>query len=252
MNLADIRRKAQKEKEQEQEKDAEALRAPSADSLRFGHVRDDEEETSTELPALALPAQEPVPDPLRVADLPTERNGTMFDPVAVLLAGRVMASLDDGLAATGLASWVDGEKEYEEFLCFLVAGEEYAVNIMEIKEIIKPREVTEVPRTPTYVTGILSLRGTITPVFDMRLRLGHGRESYSGRERIVIVRKGNELCGILVDEVTKVVRIASSHIEPPPAVLDGVDREFVMGVGRSEGQIFILMNLERVLDVNLC
>jgi purine-binding chemotaxis protein CheW len=141
--------------------------------------------------------------------------------------------------------------DFQELLCFRVADEKYAVNIMEIKEIIKPREVTEVPRVPPYVSGVLSLRGIIIPVFNMHKRLGHAVVKESGKKRIIVVKKGEEFCGVMVDEVIQVVRISPVAIEPPPTVLDGIDRDFVRGIGRFEGQMLILLDLEKVLDLNL-
>jgi purine-binding chemotaxis protein CheW len=145
----------------------------------------------------------------------------------------------------------DDDTEFQELLCFRVAAEKYAVNIMEIKEIIKAREVTEVPRVPDYVTGVLSLRGIIIPVFNMHKRLGHAVVQESGKERIIVVKKGDEFCGVLVDEVIQVARLAAASIEPPPAVLEGIDRDFVNGIGRFDGQMLILLNLGKILDLNL-
>lgn len=68
----------------------------------------------------------------------------------------------------------------------------------------------------------------------------------------MVIKKGEEFCGVLVDEVVQVVRIAASSIEQPPAVLDGIDRDFVAGIGRHAGMMLILLNLHNILDVNLC
>jgi purine-binding chemotaxis protein CheW len=174
-----------------------------------------------------------------------------FDPMAVLLAGRAAAYPVDGTEATADILFEDNAEEFQELLCFRVSTEKYAVNIMEIKEIIKPREVTEVPRVPGFVKGVLSLRGIIIPVFNMRKRLGHGVEQDSGRERIIVVNKGEEFCGILVDEVIQVARLATAAIEPPPAVLEGIDRDFINGIGRYNGQMLILLNLQNILDMDL-
>jgi purine-binding chemotaxis protein CheW len=176
--------------------------------------------------------------------------GPLFDPVAVLLAGRDAAcgELSDSAAPASIADACD---EYQEFLCFRVSSEIYAINIMVIKEIIKPREVTEVPRTPSFVSGVLSLRGIIIPVFNMRLRLGLPSMEKSARERIVVLRKGEEFFGFIVDEVIQVVRIAAAAMEKPPAVLDGIDRDFVSGIGRYNGQMLIVLNQDKILDLTL-
>jgi purine-binding chemotaxis protein CheW len=169
-----------------------------------------------------------------------------FDPAAVILQGRHSANDQE------VVRDVDQEAEASlELLCFRVASEDYAISIMDIKEIIKPREVTEVPRVPPFVRGILSLRGIIIPVFDMRLRLGLPAGERSERERIVVVKRQGGFCGVLVDQVVQVVRIAETKLEAPPVVLEGIDREFVLGIGRVAGRMLILLDMEKVLDISL-
>lgn len=175
-----------------------------------------------------------------------------FDPITVMLEGRAKAGYDDD-AFIGPGSGLEKDADdSQELLCFRVASEEYALNIMEIKEIIKPREVTEVPRVPSFVSGVLSLRGIIIPIFDMTARLGLPREPSTGKERVIVVKNGEEgFCGILVDEVVQVVRIDDRFLEPPPTVLEGIDRDFVSGIGRFQGRMLILLNMDKILDIAL-
>lgn len=193
-------------------------------------------------PGLSFPDQPSAQQPAWA--VPEEASG--FDPAAVILNGR--------LSAAGAEDDLAGEQQAEadlELLCFRVATEDYAISIMDIKEIIKPRDVTEVPRVPNFVRGILSLRGIIIPVFDMRLRLGLPEGVRSERERIVVVKRLDGFCGVLVDQVVQVVRIAEAAVEAPPVVLEGIDREFVQGIGRVAGKMLILLDMEKVLDVGL-
>ncbi len=175
-----------------------------------------------------------------------------MDPVQMLLAGREAAGCDEDLPlASDSSGNVPAVTRFDEFLCFRVSDEVYGINIMEIKEIIKPREVTEVPRVPSFVSGVISLRGVIIPIIDMLDRLGLSREQMTGRERVVVVRNGESFTGLLVDEVIQVVRISTERQEPPPAVLDGIDREFVSGIGRTDDRMIILLNMEHIADINL-
>lgn len=187
----------------------------------------------------------PGPAPSRTAT-----SAVRFDPLAVLLAGR-QADQRAVPAAEPVAAVVaeSGDSEqYQEFLCFLLGDEEYGINIMEIKELIKPRELTEVPRAPHFVDGIISLRGVIVPVINLRKRLGLAARRLSNQERIVIVRHGESLSGLRVDAVTGVVRIADHRREATPAVLEGVDREFVAGIGRSDDRMVILLDVQHAAD----
>lgn len=171
------------------------------------------------------------------------------DPLARLLAGRESsANAYDQFESTPSAAYDD---DVEEYLCFRVAEEEYALSILAIKEIIKPREVTEVPRMPGFIPGVISLRGVIIPIMDMRLRLSLPLGAETGRERIIVLKTAAGSCGVLVDEVIQVVRIQSSAVEPPPAVLDGIDKEFVKGLGRYDNRMLILLNLTSILDLEI-
>lgn len=239
MDIAEIRKKAQREREGRRDEP----RKPHPPAAPVAALPTEADEV---LYDSFSPPEEIVPTFFAPATASVVR-----DPLAVILEGRKAALVD-----AVLPDEADVEAPLEtvsslEILCFRVADEIYGVDIMELKEIIKPRETTEVPHAPPFIAGVISLRGIIIPVFVLRERLGLSREGGGGKERIVVVKKGEGLCGILVDEVTQVVRIAADSVEHPPAVLDGIDREFVAGIGRHDGNIVILLAMEKVLDVQL-
>ena len=255
MNLADIRRKAQaaevqvstappQRQEPPQRLPAAAPAAPEREDARADQPLAAEGalswEESREAPGLQAWEESREPAALQLWE---EQPG--FDPAAVILRGRQSA------AGQEVVREADQAEASLELLCFRVATEDYAISIMDIKEIIKPREVTEVPRVPSFVRGILSLRGIIIPVFDMRLRLGLPAGVRSERERVIVVKRQGGFCGVLVDQVVQVVRIAETAVEAPPVVLEGIDREFVQGIGRVAGRMLILLDMEKVLDVSL-
>jgi len=183
-------------------------------------------------------------------ELVTEGKTDYRDPVEIILAGR-------NAAGCGETAPVDPEyftafrEECLEYLCFRVSDEIYGINIMDIKEIIKPREITEVPCAPPFVSGIISLRGTIIPIIDMRSRLGLLTGNATGKERVIVIKNNQSLSGLLVDEVIQVVHIDKEKLEPAPSVLEGVKRDFVTGVGRTEGRFIIILNLDTVADIHL-
>jgi purine-binding chemotaxis protein CheW len=173
------------------------------------------------------------------------------DPLEVILAGREAACCDENLQVVS-ESLADKQPDvFKEFLCFKVSDEVYGIDIMDIKELIKPREVTEVPRAPSFVSGVISLRGVIIPIIDMLDRLGLARVKVTGRERVIVVRQGDSFCGLLVDEIIQVVRVARNDIEAAPTVLEGIDRDFVTGIGRSDGRMIILLNLANIINIHL-
>lgn len=172
-------------------------------------------------------------------------------PLEAILAGRIGAGCDEEAVLADEYTDHTVSESTLEFLCFRVSDEIYGINIMDIKEIIKPRDVTEVPRAPAFVSGVLSLRGTIIPIIDMRVRLGLSTDEPTGKERIVVIKSNTSLSGLLVDEVIQVVQVKPDAVEAAPIVLDGIDRDFVTGIGRSDGRLMIILNLENISDIHL-
>jgi len=140
---------------------------------------------------------------------------------------------------------------YCQWLTFFLCGEEYAIDIESVNEIIKPREVTDIPRVPGFMLGIISLRGIIVPVYDLARRLELGDVDISLQSRVVVCQHEEKIVGLLVDSITQVVRIKEKKIEPPPAVLSGLKREFVSGIGRYQGRMLIRLKLKNVLNPEL-
>ena len=144
----------------------------------------------------------------------------------------------------------DADEKKIELLAFKLSNEEYVLDINRIKEIIRPVEITRVPRVPSYIKGIISLRGVIVPVYNLKNRLGLSEAnefSNDSQKRILIVNFDEEFIGIIVDAVTGVVKINEDIIEPTPQIIKGVDAEYLKGVARTNNRLLILLNLDRVL-----
>lgn len=240
MDIAEIRKKAQRERDlgcREPVPPESAISPPQVAAAP---------EIAGEIAEELFP-----PEPLRYPLAPAPPLPPVGDPLAMILEGRRAALVEDELPVDAASEQTQETATALEILCFRVADEVYGIDIMELKEIIKPRETTDVPRAPAFIAGVLSLRGIIIPIFVLRERLGLPAAERGGKERIIVVKRGDGLCGLLVDEITQVVRIATESVENPPAVLDGIDREFVSGIGRHDGTIIILLNLDKVLDAAL-
>ena len=133
-----------------------------------------------------------------------------------------------------------------EAITFMLGDEEYGVDMAGIKEVIKPRELTDVPRAPDNIMGLLSLRGVVIPVMDLRRRLamGHDKEG----ERIIIVKDGDEYLGLVVDRIVGSVSLTRKGIEPPPS-FSSIDGELISAICRCEdGESFILLNIDRIVE----
>ncbi|MFO8058905.1 MAG: chemotaxis protein CheW [bacterium] len=143
----------------------------------------------------------------------------------------------------------EGAEAEDQFslLSFRLAQETYAVRLTSIRQIIKVVPVTMVPRVPDYVLGIISLRGTVIPVFDLRRILKLPEAEATRKSRIIIVNHGKYTAGLLVDQVEQVVRMSESAIEPPPPVLGGVEAEYIKGIGRVDSKMVIFLALEKIM-----
>ena len=136
-----------------------------------------------------------------------------------------------------------------ELLTFLIAGEQYAIDIEKIVEIVTPRPVTRIPNADASVVGIISLRGTIVTLVDVRRKLHHAEAGAdSENTRIVVIDLGRETVGFVVDRVLRVVKIAPSEVEPHPVVHTTELEEAIRGVFRVAGALTILLDLDKLLD----
>lgn len=254
MDLAKIRQKARQELESISL--AEPVQQLSTDSSNLiaveqvtGITHASTNESAPHPNAATVKPHSPQPETISAYTSPARLH--VRDPLDVLLTGREKSGCDDESSQIITEDTSAQSEEYLEYLCFRVSAEIYGINIMDIKEIIKPREVTEVPRAPSFVSGVISLRGVIIPIIDMLERLGLPREKVTGRERVIVVKHGESFSGLFVDEIIQVVHIAKDCLEAAPAVLEGIDRDFVSGIGRADGRMIILLNLENVADIQL-
>ncbi|HVR43519.1 MAG TPA: chemotaxis protein CheW [Thermoanaerobaculia bacterium] len=135
-----------------------------------------------------------------------------------------------------------------ELLAFVLAGEQYAIDIERIAEIIAPRQATPVPNAPAPVVGIISLRGTIVTMLDLRRELGHSSNYAIGAEtRTIVVEDGGGMAGFVVDRVLRVVKVGASQIQQPPVVSPAEQSEAIRGVFHHGESLTIVLDVERLL-----
>lgn len=133
-----------------------------------------------------------------------------------------------------------------KFLTFHLMNEDYGIEIRYVIEIIGVQRITEVPDMPSCIRGVINLRGKIIPVMDVRLRFGMPERVYDDRTCIVVVNVEGATLGLVVDQVSEVVDIPESQIEPPPAS-GGVGSCFILGMGKIEKEVKILLNVKEIL-----
>lgn len=136
--------------------------------------------------------------------------------------------------------------ELIQLVSFLLADEEYGVEVLKVREIIRLPTITKMPNTPQYVEGIINLRGKVIPIISMRKRFGLLESENNSHTRIIIMDVGGGLTGFIVDGVSEVIRIRSSEIQPPPSMVvsGGIGQEFITGVFNHADRLLIIMDTD--------
>jgi purine-binding chemotaxis protein CheW len=135
-----------------------------------------------------------------------------------------------------------------KFLTFFLAGEEYGVEILRVREILGMLPITRVPRTPDSVRGVINLRGKIIPVIDLRAKFGMALSDYTNRTCIVVVHAQGLEFGVVVDRVSEVLNIRSEDIEDAPSFGVDVSTEYLLGIAKAADSVKLLLDIERVLS----
>jgi purine-binding chemotaxis protein CheW len=191
----------------------------------------------------------PEPSPARHAPPPTRREAPRARPGPADPADPLdlffyrpdeEAALVPSLGGGGEEAALPAPVILHEFLTFLLGQEEYAVPIEHVREVLKAPAITEVPRAPTHVLGVVTVRGEVVAVIDARGRLGLAGPSAGAR--IVIVDAGDGPLGLLVDSVASVVRLPAGSIEPCPQGISAAAADCVIGIGRQRDRLFMVLD----------
>jgi purine-binding chemotaxis protein CheW len=140
--------------------------------------------------------------------------------------------------------------ELIQLVSFMLAEEEYGVEVLKVREIIRMPVITKMPNAPQHVEGIINLRGKVIPIISMRRRFNLMENENSSQTRIIIMDVAGSLTGFIVDAVSEVIRIRSNEIQPPPAmVLSGdIGQEFIAGVFNHAERLLIVMDTDRMFS----
>lgn len=143
---------------------------------------------------------------------------------------------------------LDTMETEKQLVVFDLADEGYGVDIGSVREIIRMQDITQVPRTPEFVEGVINLRGKVIPVVDLRKRFGFPEADATKDTRIVVVDIGGQDIGVVVDAVTEVLRIGADAVEPPSSVITTADSEYLLGIAKLETRLIILLDLQQALS----
>lgn len=159
--------------------------------------------------------------------------------------------LSAATAQTAVAGTSDAPAQY---LTFSLAGEMFAVGILNVKEIIEFGHLTEIPMMPAFIRGVINLRGAVVPVIDLAARFG-GKPTKVGRRTCIVIlevidQEVHSDIGIMVDAVSEVLEIPSGEIEPPPSFGAKIRADFISGMGKVAGKFVIILNIGKVLSID--
>ncbi|WP_018986052.1 chemotaxis protein CheW [Methylophilus methylotrophus] len=146
------------------------------------------------------------------------------------------------------------ENVIQQYLTFVLGREIFALNILNVKEIIEYGQLTEVPKMPVFIRGVINLRGAVVPVIDMAARFDKPSAQITRKTCIVIIEVahtgGTQVVGVMVDAVNEVVEIESGNIEPAPSFGANIRADFIEGMGKIDGKFVIILNVNNVLSMD--
>ncbi len=141
-----------------------------------------------------------------------------------------------------------------KFLTFALGEEEYGFEILKVREIFGLTSITPIPRTPMHIKGVINLRGQVIPVLDLRVKFGMMEVEPTDQTCIIVVETELEgkivSTGIIVDKVSEVQNISSEDVDPAPEFGSMVETEYILGIGKINGTVKILLDIDKILDIN--
>lgn len=135
-----------------------------------------------------------------------------------------------------------------KYLTFFLAKEEYGLEILKVQELIGMMDITPIPRAPEYMRGVINLRGKVIPVVELRTKFEMETVDYTDETCIIVVQTQGLQMGIIVDKVSEVLDIAAGEIEDSPAFSDDIKTDYILGIGKSEDRVKLLLDIDKILS----
>lgn len=140
----------------------------------------------------------------------------------------------------------EDDVSFSSLVTFRLGSGEYAIDIMQAKEIIKMEKITLIPNSPSYIEGVINLRGNIIPIIDLKKRFLLEDSEGEKNSGIIIVKIDDIDMGIIIDSVSKVVSMSNSDIQPTPPVFLGIGQKYIKGVGKLDDKLLVILDLARL------
>ncbi|MFZ5484938.1 MAG: chemotaxis protein CheW [Pseudomonadota bacterium] len=135
-----------------------------------------------------------------------------------------------------------------EFLTFTLGHEEYGIDILKVQEIRGYETPTRIANSPTFIKGVINLRGVIVPIVDLRIKFNLGEPTYDQFTVVIILNIGKRVVGIVVDGVSDVIQLNSSNLRPAPEFGSTLDTRYILGLGTIEDRMIIVVDIEQLMS----
>lgn len=139
----------------------------------------------------------------------------------------------------------DKQSGFKKFAVFKIGEEDFAIEIKRVVEILSTHKVHSIPELPEFLSGVITVRGEVIPLLDLRKRFGI--QSSSKKELIIVIKSENEKIGLLVDSVKEITNIKIDDITSPPSIFKGLKKKYLEGIGKKNDRIIIILNVDELL-----
>lgn len=136
-----------------------------------------------------------------------------------------------------------------KLIIFKLGREEYGMDILRVQEIKRMMGITRVPSTPTFIKGVINLRGSVLPVIDLRTRLGLAENDLTEAARIIVVLVNDGIVGFIVDEVVEVTTINTQDVEAAQTLSSGLSADFISGIAKADTRLYIMLNPDAIVNI---
>jgi purine-binding chemotaxis protein CheW len=137
-----------------------------------------------------------------------------------------------------------------KYVVFKLEGEEYGIDILRVKEIKEMLRITRVPKAPSFVRGVVNLRGEVIPVIDLRKKFNLQEGNDADSTRIVIVTVDEITIGLIIDTSSEVLEIDKEAIEEPPMAVSSIDHSYILGIGKVDDRLIILLDVAKIISAS--
>ena len=137
--------------------------------------------------------------------------------------------------------------EEQEYINFTIEQEEYAIELIKVKEVVRYKKILGLPNTDSFIKGVINLRGVIIPVVDLRAKFGMQSSPYTKFTVIIVLEISNKTMGLIIDTVPDVVLLSPKELQPPPAFKTLINEKYIKRIGRKESRLIVILDTDQLV-----